>query len=278
MRAALDSYVIRGVTHNINFLRSLCDHPRFIKGDISTYFIPQEYPQGYKGATLNEQDEIALMAASLLVQSRSIQNQISVSGQLASFDPVSFHRNAMNELCITNDHNKNTWKSRLIEFAETGETATISTVFTDPNGKDHNVEAHSAYQRGDLVFTVSVNGKTYTVQVINVSDGSANISIQYAGTTFTLAIRTPQEERLHGYMPIKKVIDTTKVILSPMPGAVFSIKVNVGDSVVTGQELCVVEAMKMQNALRSQKDGKVKAIKVKQGQTVAADQVLIELE
>ena len=78
------------------------------------------------------------------------------------------------------------------------------------------------------------------------------------------------------HMPLVQSIDTSKMIMSPMPGVIYSINVKVGDEVVPGQEVCIVEAMKMQNALRTETAGKVKAVHVKKGQTVNGDQVLIE--
>lgn len=79
-------------------------------------------------------------------------------------------------------------------------------------------------------------------------------------------------------MPIVPEIDTSKIIMSPMPGLVFSIAVKVGEKVVPGQELCIIEAMKMQNSLTAEKDGIVKTVIVNQGDTVAAEDILIELE
>lgn len=73
-------------------------------------------------------------------------------------------------------------------------------------------------------------------------------------------------------------VDHSKSILSPMPGAVVSIDVEVGQTVVDGQDLCVIEAMKMQNILKSERDGKIKSIKVKAGDSVAVDELLIEFE
>ena len=80
------------------------------------------------------------------------------------------------------------------------------------------------------------------------------------------------------YMAPPAKIDHSKSILSPMPGAIVSVNVEVGQTVVDGQDLCVVEAMKMQNILKSERDGKIKAIKVKAGDSVAVDELLIEFE
>ena len=80
MRAALDQYVIRGVTHNINFLRSLCDHPRFIRGDLSTAFIPEEYPDGYKGAEMSDEDVVVLLGTAVAVRARQALGVLGEAG------------------------------------------------------------------------------------------------------------------------------------------------------------------------------------------------------
>lgn len=63
-----------------------------------------------------------------------------------------------------------------------------------------------------------------------------------------------------------------------MPGAVVSVNVQAGQTVVDGQDLCVIEAMKMQNILKSERDGKIKSVRVKSGDSVSVDELLIEFE
>ncbi|VDL65289.1 unnamed protein product [Nippostrongylus brasiliensis] len=74
------------------------------------------------------------------------------------------------------------------------------------------------------------------------------------------------------------VLDLSTVVLSPMPGAIKNVNVKEGDMVSEGQELVVMEAMKMQNSLHAGKTGKVKKVNVKVGDTVDEAQVLVELE
>lgn len=89
---------------------------------------------------------------------------------------------------------------------------------------------------------------------------------------------TPKHKKYMDLMPPPLVLDSAKFITSPMPGAVFSVKVKPGDVVPSGEEICVVEAMKMQNILRTSTGGTVKAVLVKPGDTVAADDILVEFE
>ncbi|MDO9333446.1 MAG: biotin/lipoyl-containing protein [Dehalococcoidales bacterium] len=276
MRRALDSYVIRGVTHNINFLRSLCDHPRFIEGRLTTNFIPEEYPNGYKGASLSELDVRALVASAVVVKSALIAQQTSLSGVNKSFNAEKYanEETARLHVAFGAGIDAKTFKVGVEKTNTT--TAGKQTLQMNIDGKPLTVE--STYQRGQQVFDAVVDGKSYTLQVITSSDSSARLTLSFAGTSFTLDVLTPRQAELLKYMPLAEARDTSKLVVSPMPGAVFSIKVKVGEEVAAGQEVAVVEAMKMQNALRATNPGKVKAIKVKQGQTVTADQVLIEFE
>lgn len=277
MRTALDSYVIRGLTHNVNFLRSLCDHPRFIEGRLTTNFIPEEYPQGYKGAKLEKADVQALVGSAVLVYSAMLAQQTSLTGRQASFDPRAFQRRELESLVVSFGAGASDAQQFTVHVTDVqvqGDTQTL----TMDIGADKGVSVKSNYARGEQVFHAIVGGKDYMLQVISSSDGSPKLQLSFAGSTFDLSIRTPRQAALLQYMPVPEVKDTSKMVLSPMPGAVFALKVKVGDEVSPGQEVVVVEAMKMQNALRANTAGKVKKVHVKQGQTVTADQVLIELE
>lgn len=313
MREALDSYIIRGVTHNINFLRSLCDHPRFIEGRLTTNFIPEEYPEGYHGAQLAKEEKRSLAAAALVVYSRLLLTQLSINGQSPSFDRTRYHHNKLQTMIVTvahqqfrvhvtdvqlsAGHTQQTLKLRITPLKSSLDASDLAntTALESENVTPYDPETTEAleseavelsvssdYQRGDVVFTSSIEeaGKStkQVLQIQHVSDGEGKLVIQSAGTAFPVEIRTEKEAVLAQYMPIIELPDTSKMILSPMPGVVFSVNVNVGDHVNPGQEVAVVEAMKMQNALRATSDGVVKAVHVQKGNTVSADQVLIEFE
>jgi len=125
---------------------------------------------------------------------------------------------------------------------------------------------------------VVVNGKSNTLQLIDAKDSSSVYHLQYFGTSFGIDLRPLRESQLLSLMPEKKALDTSKYVVSPMPGAVYSLNVKVGDMVVAGQEVCVIEAMKMQNALRAQRAGKIKAVNVTKGKNVSTDEILLEFE
>jgi propionyl-CoA carboxylase alpha chain len=277
MRDALDRYVIRGVTHNINFLRSLCDHPRFIRGDLTTAFIPEEYPDGYKGAEMGEDDMRVLVGSAVLVRGRMVRDALSVGEGRKGWKVDDEWRERMQDWVVTLQDK--TYTVHMLEASIADGQQTLRLRIAE-EGRDDAVEAElsSKYEVGDVILVTSYNGSPFTLQISALRDSSPTLSLITRGTSFSLRTHSPLQHSLQQHMPIHVAPDTSKQVLSPMPGVMFSIKVKEGDSVVPGQEVCVVEAMKMQNSLRVSGAGKVKHVLVKQGQTVSADQVLIELE
>uniref|UniRef100_A0A7M4FKQ0 Propionyl-CoA carboxylase alpha chain, mitochondrial n=1 Tax=Crocodylus porosus TaxID=8502 RepID=A0A7M4FKQ0_CROPO len=222
MEEALDNYIIRGVTHNIALLREVIIHPRFVQGDISTKFLPEVYPDGFKGHKLTdlEKRELLATAASLYV-SCFVSQQVEVDGT---------------KLNVTSEWN-----------------------LASP------------------LLPVTVDGTPRTMQCLS-RDAAGNISIQFLGTVYKLRILTQLAAELSKYMPEKVEEDTTSILRSPMPGAVVAVSVKPGDMVSEGQEICVIEAMKMQNSLIAAKTGKVKIVHCKAGETVGEGDLLVELE
>uniref|UniRef100_A0A8C3S7I2 Propionyl-CoA carboxylase alpha chain, mitochondrial n=1 Tax=Chelydra serpentina TaxID=8475 RepID=A0A8C3S7I2_CHESE len=222
MEEALDNYVIRGVTHNIALLREVIIHPRFVQGNISTKFLPDVYPDGFKGHKLTDLEKRELLAiATSLYVSCLVSQQVEVDGM---------------KLNVTNEWN-----------------------LASP------------------LSSVTIDGTHRTIQCLS-RDAAGNISIQFLGTVYKLRILTKLAAELSKYMPEKAVEDTTSILRSPMPGAVVAVSVKPGDLVSEGQEICVIEAMKMQNSLIAAKSGKVKAVHCKAGETVGEGDLLVELE
>jgi len=129
----------------------------------------------------------------------------------------------------------------------------------------------SPYNLGDLtvpVETVAQNGSKANSVVQLMQRAPLTYQVVYHGSRFDIQVCSAREQQLKAFMPVKEDTDTSKYLMSPMPGSVVSLSVNPGDTVVVGQELCVIEAMKMQNSLKSPKDGKVRGVRVKKGDTV----------
>ena len=127
----------------------------------------------------------------------------------------------------------------------------------------------------------SISGETFTdnpTTVQYLAENSLGYTLSYFGTKFDVIVKSPMQHSLSKYMKEKPKLDTSRVILSPMPGTVVAITVKEGDVVAEGSEVLVVEAMKMQNVLRAPRAGKIKKILVISGQSVAADEILVEFE
>jgi len=114
--------------------------------------------------------------------------------------------------------------------------------------------------------------------VVQIDPGAAGYRLSHGGATLTAAVRQPRVAGLAALMPKKPPPDTSKYLLSPMPGLVLSITAREGSQVVAGEPLVVVDAMKMENVLRAERDGRVRRVHVAPGQSVAVDQVLLEYE
>uniref|UniRef100_A0A4W6BVB8 Propionyl-CoA carboxylase alpha chain, mitochondrial n=1 Tax=Lates calcarifer TaxID=8187 RepID=A0A4W6BVB8_LATCA len=220
MEDALDNYVIRGVTHNIPLLREIITHPRFISGDISTNFLPEVYPDGFKGHQLeaDTRRELLASAAALYItaqlRSQRFLGEVEVSGQWDLASPL---------------------------------------------------------------LPLTINSTHKMLQCLS-RDASGNIVLQYLGTSFQVRVLSKLAAELNSYMPEKVPEDTSSILRSPMPGTMVAVSVKPGDTVAEGQEICVIEAMKMQNSLTAVKQAKVKSVHCKPGDTVGEGDLLVELE
>lgn len=269
MRQALDSYVIRGVTNNINFLRALTDHPRFLSGDINTKFIEEEFPTGFHGYTKTFDELKAVALAGVFVNTGMLRAQCSISGQRSDFDLVNVlneHRDAV----VTVDG-----ETLHVSMDSLPQNGKLDCHISGPGGKTHGV-VQSDYSRGKTIFHLTYNGTMHVMQV-EAKDISQIYKVLFRGSWHKVQVLSSEQAKLEALMPIPKIVDNSRIIMSPMPGAVFSVSVKEGDTVFEGQDVCVIEAMKMQNTIRAARSGSVVSVKVKKGQTVQADEVLVEL-
>uniref|UniRef100_A0A452HJB2 Propionyl-CoA carboxylase alpha chain, mitochondrial n=1 Tax=Gopherus agassizii TaxID=38772 RepID=A0A452HJB2_9SAUR len=253
MEEALDNYVIRGVTHNIALLREVIIHPRFVQGDVSTKFLPDVYPDGFKGLF-------------------SLQIFLCVRNYLHYYNFCLLLEISLAKLDLNN------WELS-IQLGDGTYSVTVSnngsTFSVEVDGMKLNVT--SEWNLASPLLSVTIDGTQRTIQCLS-RDAAGNISIQFLGTVYKLRILTKLAAELSKYMPEKAVEDTTSILRSPMPGAVVAVSVKPGDLVSEGQEICVIEAMKMQNSMIAAKTGKVKALHCKAGETVGEGDLLIELE
>lgn len=145
------------------------------------------------------------------------------------------------------------------------------------SGTSQSIDLSSfEFEHNSLVKMDGSDGQK-TLQLLNISN-DLNFDFHYGGGKIETIVydETQYKYKKHMAPPVK--IDSAKMIMSPMPGSVVSVSVKEGENVVDGQELAVIEAMKMQNILKSEKEGVIKSVKVKAGDSVTVDQLLIEFE
>ena len=274
MTRALDSYVIRGLQHNCEFLQDIYRHPRFAEGSLTTNFIDDEYADGFTGVRLAENEVRHLLATAVAVHARYVRRAGTVSGQVCG--------TASAAATAAKQH-----PAHLV-LGVAGRTFDV----TVPLGDDalgevviaeRGVEGDARVQLESLdwvtdapLLSTKVDGESAVVQFDGESDEGYVLTC--GGAKLDVSVRTADQEALAVHMIAKPEVDTSRLILSPMPGALVSVAVEVGDVVQPGQEICVVEAMKMQNILSSPREATVKEVKAVAGDVLQVDQVIVEFE
>ncbi|XP_072035304.1 propionyl-CoA carboxylase alpha chain, mitochondrial-like isoform X2 [Amphiura filiformis] len=263
MRQALDSYVIRGVTHNISLLQDVIAHPRFISGDISTKFLEEEYPEGFKGLQLSssEQNVLAAIASSLFLKdakkATAFINQTRI--------PPRESEESQMKLLVTIGETSNT-----VNITKRGEAYQVTV-------GDAKLSVDDRWKPTSDVIRPVVDGQEYSLQ-IKSHGATGAMQLQFRGTVFPVSVVRKEIAELQSLMPEKPKPDLSKEVISPMPGKIHSINVVEGQMVTEAQEVCVVEAMKMHNSLFTSSSGKVKTIYFKEGDSIGEDDIILELE
>jgi len=258
MLEALNGYRLEGISHNINFLAAVCKHPRFREGRLSTNFIAEEYADGFMGAEWDQATYNTLAAIAVTAHVREQARAQDISGQIDEFDP----KVGINWFACVEDQQI----AASIGADDDGLTVTIG---------DEELTVLSDWMPGEAKFTGTVGGRDVTALVAATREG---YDLTMDGATRQFIVRTPQAAELAGHMPVKEAPDMSKFLLCPMPGVIRSINVDVGEEVQPGQALAMVEAMKMENILRAESEGTVKAIKAEVGASLAVDEIIIEFE
>ena len=256
---ALDAFVVDGIRHNIPFLAALMANPRWQAGKLSTNFITEEFPGGFRAHAPEGESGNVLAAVAAAVDHVLGERKRSISGQLRG-------------RVVTRESQRAVWlgeREMRLEVKRDG--GTIDVRLRD--GKPDSYRLQSGWKPGDSVWNGTINGKPAAVQVRPVPNGFA---LSYRGVETRAYVYTEREAGYARLMPPKKVADTGKHVLCPMPGLVVSIAVKEGQEVKVGETVAVVEAMKMENVLRAEIDGTVKKINAKPGDSLAVDAVILE--
>ena len=255
---ALDAFVIDGIRHNIPFLSALMQHPRWREGRLSTGFIAEEFPDGFRPLVATGEPERRLAVAAAHIDHTLNERKRRISGQLRAPEEMRFELKrivAMGE-------------SR-VELEIDPKKDGIGIVLAD----GHKIEICSDWKPGDPLWRGTVDGVEIAVQARPILNGYA---LSHAGVAVDARVYTHREAELAALMIDHKGADGSRSLLCPMPGLVKAIMVKVGQEVKAGEQLCIVEAMKMENVLSAQRDATVKAILCKEGDSLAVDAVIME--
>ncbi|KAJ2558096.1 hypothetical protein EV175_000959 [Coemansia sp. RSA 1933] len=295
MNHALDRYLIKGVTHNIPLLRDVVSNADFASGRTTTSFLAEHYPHGFKGHRLTDQSAAKLASVSaalaLIRQARDSSPSASPVSDVYSTGAVA------TDFVVLLPQLQDDGSVRKLEAAvsisldpkSNGIALDGSNVFHITTTLADSTTTAATAATASLTLTLTIKWSVEQPFVEVSGDGQDTIiqyldplplgfRVQFMGTKFDVDVLSPKQRELLRFMKEKESLDTSKLVLSPMPGTIVSVAVKPGDTVAEGAEVAVVEAMKMQNVLRAPKAGTIKAVHVAQGSTVGGDDVLIELE
>ncbi len=251
--AALDAFEIEGPGTNLDFLSALMQHPRFRSGAITTGFIAEEYPDGFHGAPASAELLRTLAAVAAFAGTAHADRARRIDGQLGrTLRPPA------------------DWTVRI------GGVDHLVAVSTDGILVDgEELDLAMEYTPGDRIVEVEVDDVPLTVKLEPVRSG---FRLSTRGASHVARVLPARMAAYAEHLIEKVPPDLSRFLLAPMPGLLVRLDVAEGDRVEAGQPLAVVEAMKMENILRAGKSGVVKTVEAKAGESLAVDQVILELE
>ncbi len=256
MQLALDEFYMRGIAHNMNFLAAIFKNPRFADGQLSTSFIDEEFTGGYDPERMDEQEWRTLACVAASVHQRLGRRARGISGRMSADavepprDWVVSHGDKRSKVTITGAGD---YDQVLVD----GACAKVSTKWVP----------------GERLFRGTIDGNIVCAQIERAGIG---YRLSMGGIVVEVLVLSPRAAALYALMPAKEAAESSKFLLAPMPGLLVSVAVQSGDEVDPGQELAVVEAMKMENVLRADTQRKVASVLVSPGESVSVDQPIIE--
>jgi len=257
LREALSAFIIEGISHNASFLEAILAHPRFAAGDISTNFIEQEYPGGFIGAELTSESTKVFLGTAVSIFLRDAERASRGNQQLPGRErAIGAH-----------------WVANV-----DGEDYPVYVRHDQDQGYfiTHNrklISVKTAWKLGRRLFQATINGKPVSVQIKHLEEGYI---LSYGGSDVTVRVRTPRVAELAQFMPKPKNQHKKEELKAPIAGLVVSLRVKDGDEIKAGQELMVIEAMKMENVIYADHDTSVKKVLVSEKESVAVDQIMMQ--
>jgi propionyl-CoA carboxylase alpha chain len=267
MREALNGFVIRGISSNIPFQAALLGHADFATGNFNTGFIAQHYAGGFKAEDVPHDDARFLVALGGFIRRKAREREAGITGQLRGHEVQIEH----DYVAVVNEGGGKSQRHALhiAEFAGAQGEALVSV-----DGQDYRIVSRS--RLNEVRITGTVNGKPFTAQA---ERGTARnplaYRIQHGGLSVELTVLHPRAAELQALMPYKAPPDTSKFLLSPMPGLLVHLAAQPGQTVQAGERLAVIEAMKMENILTAVQDVTVAEVLAKPGESLSVDQPIL---
>ena len=270
MREALNAYVIRGISSNIPFQAALLAHPQFATGNFNTGFIAQHYGGGFRAEDVSHPDPDFLVAIAGFIRRKAREREAGITGQLPGHEVRIEH----DYVALVNQ-DAGQYARRVLHISE----------FVGHLGEalvrvDTNVYRIVCLSRlNDIRICGTVNGAPFTVQAERgTPKNPLAYRVQHNGLAIDVMVLSPRASELHALMPYKAPPDTSKFLLSPMPGLLAHIAAQPGQWVQAGERLAVIEAMKMENVLLATQDVTVAEVLAKTGESLSVDQPILRFE
>ncbi len=257
MSEALDAFEVEVIGHNLPFLSAVMEHPRFREGRITTAFIAEDWPEGFKGVTLPDGELRRIAAAAVAMHRVAEIRRARISGRL-------------------DNHERKVGSDWVVQIGDEPHRVSI---LAEPGGSDvtfddgPTLRVEGGWTPGQGLARLTVDGRPL---VLKVQKATGGFRLRTRGADLRVHVRTPREAQLAALMPVKLPPDTSKSLLCPMPGLLTRLLVTEGEEVEEGQALATVEAMKMENTLKAERRGTVRAVRAREGETLAVDQVILE--
>jgi len=270
MREALNGFVIRGVSSNVPFQSALLAHPDFQSGDFNTGFIAQHYPHGFVAEEVAHPDPLFLVALAAQLRRKEHARAAGISGQLSGHEV----KEADDFVALVSNADGST-RRHAVHFV-TFDALLGSTQMT-VDGKTYRILCVSRIS--DLRQAGTVNGLPFVAQIERgLPRNALALRVSHDGARIDVTVVSPRAAELSQWMRHKAAPDTSKFLLSPMPGLLVKVAVTVGQRVQAGERLAVIEAMKMENILTAAQDAVVAEIVAIQGESLAVDETIIRFE
>ena len=271
MRAALNDFVIRGIHSNIPFQAALLQHPRFVSGDFTTGFIAEEYPDGFKKDSVQPADPNRLAALAAFMRYRYLEHIQMIDGQLAGHEMTIGKKFVV----VTGSRVGSNEEIKEIPLRVDVKDGVYAVYIEEVDGvSPYNIVSN--WRPGQLCLRAIINGAhKITVQV---ERKGIKLALVLDGAHYECMVLSPLGAELQRRMLVKVPPDTSKLVMSPMPGLLTNISVKVGEVVTAGQKLAAIEAMKMENTLLAAQEGVVAEICANVGESLAVDQLIIRFE